>query len=238
MLVEGDRVLTDSPVILEYLEERFPDPPLYPAEPARRAELRTFVDWFNRVWKRPPNLIVDEEREAEPDRDRIAELEQRDRRARCRSSRICSPDATTSSVTSSPPPTSSRSRSSSTQCSGRTVTRSASTRCCGRRSGSTAATRVSRPGSTESTRCRGRSEGGKKPGCCSVMWVTTERSHSDAPDPDARDRAVSSRRTGFARRSRHALPTRSDTASTRRSVGSGCWAGIRVAVLGRPVFSR
>ena len=77
VLVEGDRVLTDSPVILEYLEQRFPERPLYPADPARRAELRTFVDWFNHVWKRPPNLIVDEEAKAEPDRDRIAELEQR-----------------------------------------------------------------------------------------------------------------------------------------------------------------
>ena len=77
VLVDGDRVLSDSPVILEYLEERFPDPPLYPADPARRAELRTFVDWFNRVWKRPPNLIVAEELKAEPDPDRIAALEQR-----------------------------------------------------------------------------------------------------------------------------------------------------------------
>ena len=77
VLVDGDRVLSDSPVILEYLEERFPDPPLYPADPARRAELRTFVDWFNRVWKRPPNLIVAEELKAEPDPDRLAALEQR-----------------------------------------------------------------------------------------------------------------------------------------------------------------
>jgi glutathione S-transferase len=76
VLVEGDLVLSDSPVILEYLEERFPERPLYPSDPARRAELRTFVDWFNRVWKRPPNLIVDEEARAEPNRDRIAELEQ------------------------------------------------------------------------------------------------------------------------------------------------------------------
>jgi glutathione S-transferase len=76
VLVQGDRVLCDSPVILEYLEERFPERPLYPSEPARRAELRTFVDWFNRVWKRPPNLIADEEAKAEPNRDRIAELEQ------------------------------------------------------------------------------------------------------------------------------------------------------------------
>ena len=77
VLVDGDHVLFDSPVILEYLEERFPDPPLYPADPARRAELRTFVDWFNRVWKRPPNLIVAEELKAEPDSDRLAALEQR-----------------------------------------------------------------------------------------------------------------------------------------------------------------
>jgi RNA polymerase-associated protein len=77
VLVDGERVLSDSPVILEYLEQRFPEPPLYPADPARRAELRTFVDWFNRVWKRPPNLLVAEELKAEPDSDRIAELGQR-----------------------------------------------------------------------------------------------------------------------------------------------------------------
>ena len=77
VLVEGERVLTDSPVILEYLEERFPERPLYPDDPARRAELRTFIDWFNRVWKRPPNLLVAEELKAEPDPDRIAELAQR-----------------------------------------------------------------------------------------------------------------------------------------------------------------
>ncbi len=77
VLVDGDLVLSDSAVILEYLEERFPERPLYPADPARRAELRTFVDWFNRVWKRPPNLLVAEELKAEPDLNRIAELEQR-----------------------------------------------------------------------------------------------------------------------------------------------------------------
>ena len=76
VLVDGDRVLADSPVILEYLEERFPERPLFPSDPARRAELRTFIDWFNRVWKRPPNLLVDEELKPEPDRDLIAQLEQ------------------------------------------------------------------------------------------------------------------------------------------------------------------
>ena len=75
VLVDGDQVVADSTAILEHLEERFPERPLYPADPARRAELRLFVDWFNQVWKRPPNLIVDEEAKAEPDRARIAELE-------------------------------------------------------------------------------------------------------------------------------------------------------------------
>ena len=77
VLVDGDRVLSDSPLILDYLEEKFPERPLFPADPARRAEVWTFVDWFNRVWKRPPNLIVDEESKPEPDRERIAELEHR-----------------------------------------------------------------------------------------------------------------------------------------------------------------
>jgi glutathione S-transferase len=75
VLVDGDRVVADSTAILEHLEERFPERPLYPADPARRAELTLFVDWFNKVWKRPPNQIVDEEARPEPDRARIAELE-------------------------------------------------------------------------------------------------------------------------------------------------------------------
>ena len=77
VLVDGDRVIADSPVILDHLEERFPDPPLYPADPARRAEVRVFVGWFNRVWKRPPNLIYAEETKPEPDRERIHGLTQR-----------------------------------------------------------------------------------------------------------------------------------------------------------------
>lgn len=77
VLVDGERVIADSPVILDYLEERFPEPPLYPADPARRAEARVFVDWFNRVWKRPPNLVALEEAKASPDERRIAELTQR-----------------------------------------------------------------------------------------------------------------------------------------------------------------
>lgn len=74
VLVDGDTVLSDSPRILEHLERRFPEPPLFPADPARRAELEAFLDWFNQVWKRPPNLIAAEEQRPEPDAERIAEL--------------------------------------------------------------------------------------------------------------------------------------------------------------------
>ena len=59
VLIDGDLVLPDSTAILEHLEQRFPDPPLYPADPARRAEVRIFIDWFNRVWKGPPNRMAD-----------------------------------------------------------------------------------------------------------------------------------------------------------------------------------
>ena len=58
VLVDGDEVLYDSPVIMRRLDERFPQAPLWPADEARRAEMDVFVDWFNRLWKRPPNLIA------------------------------------------------------------------------------------------------------------------------------------------------------------------------------------
>ena len=59
VLVVGDEVVADSPRILDWLEARFPDPPLLPQDPARRAEVRIFADWFNRVWKTFPNGIND-----------------------------------------------------------------------------------------------------------------------------------------------------------------------------------
>ena len=72
VLIEEDgSVLADSPAILRRLEELHPEPPLWPREPARRAEADVFVDWFNLVWKRPPNLIADELAQPEPDRAAI-----------------------------------------------------------------------------------------------------------------------------------------------------------------------
>jgi maleylacetoacetate isomerase/maleylpyruvate isomerase len=53
------RLLHDSPVILRALDELAPDPPLWPAEPTARATADVFAEWFNLVWKGPPNRIAD-----------------------------------------------------------------------------------------------------------------------------------------------------------------------------------
>ena len=59
VLVDDGAVVSDSVRIMRHLDERFPDPPLFPAEPAMRATVDIFLDWFNRTWKREPNLITD-----------------------------------------------------------------------------------------------------------------------------------------------------------------------------------
>ena len=67
-------VVADSMEIVRFLEQRHPDPPLFPREPARLSEMLVFVDWFNRVWKRPPNEIEAELGRPQPDRAKIEEL--------------------------------------------------------------------------------------------------------------------------------------------------------------------
>ncbi len=64
-------VVHDSPRILRYLEERYPDPPIFPSDPARRAEMDIFIDWFNEVWKSAPNAIERELEGEEPDQARV-----------------------------------------------------------------------------------------------------------------------------------------------------------------------
>lgn len=84
VLEEDGRVVSDSTAILEYLEDRYPDPALYPRDEARRAEAVLLIDWFNRVWKRPPNelerMLSVEERVEKRVRTQAEELERsRDR---------------------------------------------------------------------------------------------------------------------------------------------------------------
>ena len=74
VLVDDDEVVTDSMRIIRHLEARYPDPPLYPSQPHRLAEMLIFIDWFNRVWKVAPNAIEAELRQASPDTARVDAL--------------------------------------------------------------------------------------------------------------------------------------------------------------------
>jgi glutathione S-transferase len=68
---DDGRVVNDSRAILAYLEEHYPDPPLFPADPARRAEVELFGDWFERVYKAAPNAVEQELERADPDQDLV-----------------------------------------------------------------------------------------------------------------------------------------------------------------------
>lgn len=49
-LVDRDLVLYDSEIIMEYLDERFPHPPLMPVYPVARARSRLMLHRVNRDW--------------------------------------------------------------------------------------------------------------------------------------------------------------------------------------------
>jgi glutathione S-transferase len=77
VIVDGDEVVADSVRILRHLDERYPQPPLFPAEPVRRAEVDLFLEWFNEVWKVAPNALAGELEGPSPDEARVAELSAR-----------------------------------------------------------------------------------------------------------------------------------------------------------------
>jgi glutathione S-transferase len=53
VLVDGDVVVYDSSVIFEYLEERYPEAPLYPRDPAARARCRQLEAAADEILFRP-----------------------------------------------------------------------------------------------------------------------------------------------------------------------------------------
>jgi glutathione S-transferase len=67
-------ILVESMDIVRALDERHPQPPLYPPDPE---EVLAFVDWFNGTWKGPPNHIEAELGKPDPDQGLIAQLERR-----------------------------------------------------------------------------------------------------------------------------------------------------------------
>ena len=52
-LVDRDLTLYDTTVIIEYLDERFPHPPLMPVDPISRAKTRLMISRLIRDWLRP-----------------------------------------------------------------------------------------------------------------------------------------------------------------------------------------
>lgn len=52
-LVDRDLVLYDSRVIIDYLDERFPHPPLMPPDPVARAQMRVALYRIERDWYGP-----------------------------------------------------------------------------------------------------------------------------------------------------------------------------------------
>ncbi|MEJ6593202.1 MAG: glutathione S-transferase N-terminal domain-containing protein [SAR86 cluster bacterium] len=57
-LVDRDLVLYESAVIMEYLDERFPHPPLLPVYPVARAQSRLFIYRIQRDWCSAVDLIL------------------------------------------------------------------------------------------------------------------------------------------------------------------------------------
>ena len=74
VIVDGGEVVADSVRILRHLDDRYPEPRLFPDSPSGRAEVDVFLEWFNEVWKVAPNALADELEKAEPDEALVAEL--------------------------------------------------------------------------------------------------------------------------------------------------------------------
>ena len=50
VLVDRDVCLYDSVILMEYLDERFPHPPLLPVYPVSRAHIRLFIQRIEKDW--------------------------------------------------------------------------------------------------------------------------------------------------------------------------------------------
>jgi len=68
-LADHDQVLYDSRVIIEYLDERFPHPPLMPVDPVTRAQFRLALYRIERDWYSLARQI-----DTEPDKKQTVKL--------------------------------------------------------------------------------------------------------------------------------------------------------------------
>jgi glutathione S-transferase len=65
-------IVTESMDIVRFLDERHPEPALYPDDPR---DVLDFIEWFNASWKGPPNRVEEELGKPAPDGALIVELE-------------------------------------------------------------------------------------------------------------------------------------------------------------------
>ena len=109
VIEDAGEVVNDSVAILRHLERRWPEPALFPADPAAGAEVDVFIDWFERVYKAAPNELEDQLERDDPD-EGVLERRGAEMRA-ARRLRAAARAASTCSGTPSAPPTASPTRS-------------------------------------------------------------------------------------------------------------------------------
>jgi len=80
VLVDGDLSLFDSTLIFEYLEDAYPDPPLYPRAPRERARCRMLELVADDIWLKP--LIPLMRRNVPPDPDPAKQRQREDEATR------------------------------------------------------------------------------------------------------------------------------------------------------------
>ncbi len=73
-LVDRELVLFEAPIIMEYLDERFPHPPLMPVYPVARARSRLMMHRVEKDWYSLMNVILNgKEKEADKSRKELTE---------------------------------------------------------------------------------------------------------------------------------------------------------------------
>lgn len=81
VLIDGDLALYDSTVILEYLEDAYPNPPLYPADARERARCRLAELYADEILLVPVRSLMYRTEPPHPDAARQAERAAEGRRA-------------------------------------------------------------------------------------------------------------------------------------------------------------
>jgi glutathione S-transferase len=81
VLIDGDLALYDSTVILEYLEDAYPDAPLYPAAPDERARCRLFDLFADEIMMVPLRALMHRTGPKPDDLQRWSEKEAKAREA-------------------------------------------------------------------------------------------------------------------------------------------------------------